>query len=301
VFHIVDIQVPPEDRRDEQLGSKRKFWFDRDDDAFLFKFARENEDWSEKVAEQCAEVLGLPHAQVELAFCEGLRGTVSRSFLEDQDRLSHGNEVLLQLDPTYPEAGRFYHVSQHTISAVGDALIRLDVKGYAFGNSVLPPDVTGEDEFVGHLLLDAWIANTDRHHQNWAVILRGQNRFLAPTFDHASSLGRSEETANMKERLAGKQRQMTVEKYVVRGRSALFKTIEDPKPLPLLAAFEAFGARRPEAARFWLERLKQVTDKQAEGILDQVPGTLISGTHRKFACAILARNRARLLASELNK
>jgi len=43
-------------------------------------------------------------------------------------------------------------------------------------------------------VLDAVIGNTDRHHENWGILLRRTKRrwmgMLAPTFDHASSLGR---------------------------------------------------------------------------------------------------------------
>jgi hypothetical protein len=36
----------------------------------------------------------------------------------------------------------------------------------------MPPDgiTTAIDTFVGYLLLDAWIGNGDRHHENWRFI-----------------------------------------------------------------------------------------------------------------------------------
>src|SRR5712691_3588160 len=94
LFPVVTVSVAPKNRRDEQLGTKAKFWFDRDNVKTLFKRGRQNEDWSEKVAAECAEFLGLPHASVELAICEGAAGVVSPSFLESGDRLVHGNELL---------------------------------------------------------------------------------------------------------------------------------------------------------------------------------------------------------------
>ena len=43
-------------------------------------------------------------------------------------------------------------------------------------------------------MLDALIGNTDRHHENWGILVRrGRGVLLgevAPSFDHASSLGR---------------------------------------------------------------------------------------------------------------
>jgi serine/threonine protein kinase HipA of HipAB toxin-antitoxin module len=45
-------------------------------------------------------------------------------------------------------------------------------------------------QFTGYLVLDALIGHTDRHEENWGVIegITGAKR-LAPSFDHASSLG----------------------------------------------------------------------------------------------------------------
>jgi len=55
-----------------------------------------------------------------------------------------------------------------------------------------PESLTAFDVFCGYLVLDALIANRDRHEENWAVLTPqlypGQPR-LSPSFDHASSLG----------------------------------------------------------------------------------------------------------------
>ena len=48
---------------------------------------------------------------------------------------------------------------------------------------------SASDLFAGYLMLDALIGNTDRHHENWAIIQAGRQYCLAPTFDHASCLG----------------------------------------------------------------------------------------------------------------
>lgn len=51
-------------------------------------------------------------------------------------------------------------------------------------------DFTAYDQFCGYLILDALVANRDRHEENWAVLrdLGGQVT-LAPSYDHGNSLG----------------------------------------------------------------------------------------------------------------
>ena len=95
----------------------------------LFKYNRPNtgEDWSEKIASELAQLLGLPHATVELATFEGERGAGLVDFTED-DRfaLVHGNEILEFVDAAYPKQQR-YGAVEHTVGAVLRALGRLHV------------------------------------------------------------------------------------------------------------------------------------------------------------------------------
>lgn len=92
----------------EQMGTKPKFWcLDEAGAEFLFKESRPHsgEHWSEKIAEQIAAALRLPHAEIELAICGGRQGTISRKFLPETKNtiLAHGNELLFEHDPMYPK------------------------------------------------------------------------------------------------------------------------------------------------------------------------------------------------------
>ena len=62
-----DFDAPPDSL--EYLGTKRKFWFTRGENRFLFKAEERGtgEDWAEKVVCELAGLLGLPHVNYELA------------------------------------------------------------------------------------------------------------------------------------------------------------------------------------------------------------------------------------------
>ncbi len=282
-------------RQDETLGTKPKFWYrDSDGHLVLFKRGRPNEDWSEKVAAEVARLVGLPAASVELAECEGRVGTVSRSFLALGDQMYHGNELLLARDPDYPLQAR-YRVRQHRVVAVFETLA-----WYAAG---VPTEFSGAwagfdgcDLMVGYLAFDVLVSNTDRHHENWAVVRRGRRAFLAPTYDHAASLGRNENDRRMRAYLEKTDPRLTLDGYVAKGRSALYEAGAD-RALSTLEAFRQAAAIRPSAARFWLERVRGVTPEQLEACVARVPADRISGLHRRFAQAILLCNRERLVAN----
>lgn len=193
-YQILQVEAAPERR--EPIGSKTKYWFRRADGLWLFKEARPNtgEHWAEKIAGELAELLGLPHARVELAQSGTSPGIATLDFTSELSRghLVHGNELLFELDPTYPRE-RIYRVKEHTLDAVYRVLLDGQVGLPAWN---WPSGVESAwDAFLGYLMLDALVCNTDRHHQNWGVLVarsEGQmQRTLAPTFDHASSLGAS--------------------------------------------------------------------------------------------------------------
>lgn len=229
----------------EQVGTKAKFWFHHEElGRCLFKFSRPTagEDWSEKVASECAAKLGLPHARYELARSQSGRGVISPSFMPKRGTLIHGNELLLQSDPNYGAAAHKYRVSEHTIDLVLNTVGQNQI--------LLPLDWTppagisrAVEVFVGYILLDALIGNTDRHHENWGLIERNdsvtatQVSHLAPTYDHASSLGRNEPEEKLTKRLVGKDKNYTLQTYAAKSDSAFYLAARDHKPLTTQDAF----------------------------------------------------------------
>ena len=293
------IRVPDEVANSlEQLGTKPKFWF-RDERSVncLFKEVRKGtgEDWSEKVASELCELLGLPHATYELAVWQDKRGVVTPTFVPPGARLVLGNELLAKIVPGYP-ASRFM-VRQHTLGVVRRIIAQPMVRS-PLGFSGLPGIDSAVDVFVGYLMLDAWIANQDRHHENWALVVSGKGEVhLAPSYDHASSLGRNESDEDREDRLTTRDTGRSMEHYVGRAKSAFFASPSGKKPLLTLEAFQAAARSRPSAATAWLLRLEQVSLRKTRSLLEAVPPDRITPVAIDFAQKMLELNRKRLLES----
>jgi len=289
----------------EQLGTKPKFWFsDEHGKRYLFKLNRNEgedatgEDWSEKVTSELYELLGLPHAQYEFATWKDQIGVASLSFAPDRGTWVAGNEVLVHMDKGYPRE-KFYRVRQHTLRLVL-TIIKLDI--------VLPPlnwngfgDVQSAlDVFVGYLMVDAWVANQDRHHENWGFIVSPDRTIhLAPTFDHASSLGWNETDETRTQRLTTRDSRRGMDRYVEKAQSAFFSSPTSSKPTPTLDVFREASKLRPLAAKAWLDRLSQISDNDVKHIFDQIPPERISDAARRFAMKMLELNQKRLLNPEV--
>lgn len=311
---------------DESVGAKPKSWcLDPDDEKFLFKQSRlhAGEHWSEKIAAEVAHLLGMPHAEIELAVRGKRLGTISRSFLphdfllHDKCTLHHGNELLSKRDLSYTSGAKNFGCVQHTLDNILGTLTNLNVRlplGYPG-----PAGITcGRDLFIGYLLLDALIANTDRHHENWAVVHRAEqdqpsSYELAPTYDHASSLGRELTDHRRKIKLDAEasrllpvkpsRRDQTIVGYLESddGRSRIFNSEFDPKPLRPMEVFELAWRKHREPAEAWLNQLDTVPVDAFDSIVAEVPinlsdMTIMSSDARNFALCLLSLNRHALLS-----
>ncbi|MEA5468965.1 hypothetical protein [Spirulina sp. 06S082] len=295
LFPIIEIPSLDAPEEWEEMGTKEKFWFrDRNERLCLYKKARPNtgEDWSEKVAAELCQLLSLPHADYELATFNGSRGIISPSFRPEMGRLDLGNDVLFKLIPDYPKNVKA--PSQHTLDNVFQVIGDPSVKSPS--DWTLPEGIeTAADVFIGYLMLDAWIGNSDRHHENWAFIRVGQQNYLAPTYDHASSLGRNESDSKRQERLTTKDRGFSIEAYTDKCKSCLYAKISDSKPLKTFDAFRKATEFSSKAARIWLERLAIISAANTLELFEQIPPNRITPIAIEFACKILEINQTKLL------
>ena len=207
-------------------------------------------------------------------------GVISRKVLSDDETLIHGNELLADVgvSGTSPKDRTGY-----TLDAVRSALdgISPPITGLKF---------TAWEWFVGYLVLDALVANTDRHQENWAVI-EGQDRGrrLAPTFDHGSSLGFQLDDRDRTHRLETTDTTRAVPAYARRARSRFEAT-----PHPINLAHVAFGMVSREVRDHWLARCDEIGPLQT--ILDLVPNHRVTQIAKDFAAALFDANRIQILS-----
>lgn len=285
----------------ETVGSKPKFWFRDGKRRLLFKADDRGtgEDWAEMIACQLCRLIGLPHVEYELASevngPEYIRpGVVCENMSPAPAELVLGNELLLAIDPQYPVKQRF-KVRQHTVEAVCDTVVKLEPPAVTWMSNVPANVKSALDVFVGYVILDAWVANQDRHHENWGAIRDSESLRLAPTFDHGAALARNLLDSEREERLATKDKNRSVAAFVLKGRSAFYGTADQARSLELKAAFLAFAERVPLAANAWLERLRVVDSDSVWGVLEQVPAPRMSNICKQFTMELLQANKGRLL------
>jgi len=287
----------------ETLGTKSKVWLSSPDGhRWLYKHPRPGtgDDWAEKVAAELAALIDVPHAVVELGLRGDVRGSLSLDFTREAGirkwRLAPGNELFSQIDPSYPK-DQFRGVRQHFLDRILDVLIQSGARQVALldGSAQHAPEV-----YCGYLILDAWIGNQDRHHENWGLLFPTDasnllGTVLAPSYDHASCLGQGLTDEAREKRLSSLDRGYALDGWVLKARSAIFADETAKKPMLLLEAVERARLRYPSGTRYWLDKLNGLAPDAWRSVIERLPDGVASSAARRFAVRMLDQNRANLL------
>ncbi len=289
----------------EYLGTKRKFWFTMEGQRYLFKAEERGtgEDWAEKVVCELAGLLGIPRVEYELAHeFDGKHaiqpGVICPTFVPRPQVLVLGNQLLFIRDEKYPAVeSRKYGVREHTVDAVADLVSVLEPPYTEWMKHAPAGMGTALGVFVGYMMLDAWVANQDRHHQNWGATWLAPEIRLAPTFDHGASLARNLKDEERKERMTTRDQNRSVEFFAARARSAFYLTQNDDKTLSALEAFQRFAEKDRGAARIWLGKLAGISQVTVDAIVAKIPPQRMSPVTREFTSKLLMINQRRLMES----
>ena len=290
LWHSVEVEVESiEASVDEQRGTKEKFWVSRSDDdrLWLFKFARSpggitrGEDWAEWVVHKLGQVFGVPTATVVPAHVGNRRGVLSRNFVEYDERLVLGNSLLSDRDRSYDPNKKGVN-ELYTPASVRSVLQAVSAPDPALSH------LSGFDVWAGYLILDALVAGSDRHDQNWGVVRTRSTRRLTPSFDHGTALG-FQESDQRRLQLLGDQDLLS--RWIGRGSSRHFAG----KPALVAVAHDALRLASAEARQHWRERLAHVSDQHVAATVVSIPTEVMSDPARYLARALVRENRRRLL------
>lgn len=241
-------------------------------------------------------MLNLPHAYYELAIWKGKLGVITPTLVPEGGQLILGNQLLTKVYQSYPRAQK-YKQHQHTLPRIEALLTKHEPSIHRPLHWQPIRGITDSFEvFIGYLMLDAWIANQDRHHENWGVIEFDQQLYLASTFDHAPSLGQNLTDNNRLKRLNTLDKNYHITAYVKKAKSAIYEQPGEGKSLSTLEAFSKVARRRKMAARAWLGQLEQITESHYQAIFQQLPKDIISPVAIVFAMELLKLNQQRLFS-----
>lgn len=175
------------DGASEGSGRSEKIWLQSKDGKIgLFKFPKINpsdnkvttEHISEHLAHKIGNIIGIPTAKVDLGVYNGRIGCMSHFICEENEELREGICFISAKYPKYnvdsmfePDEGKYYCL-EHLLKSV--------------------PNVFLSRMWIGMILFDFLIGNSDRHHGNWAILIKKEEGSVrlkwSPLYDNGSSL-----------------------------------------------------------------------------------------------------------------
>ncbi|MEB3065671.1 HipA domain-containing protein [[Mycobacterium] zoologicum] len=243
------------------------------------------ENWAEKISYEVAKLIGVPTVETELATVrrlqsdEQLHGSISRDMRPDTWALTSGAALLAERDDEFDAMS----CHGHTITAVREALD--GISGPVNTDYAQWPAF---DVFAGYLVLDAWIANTDRHPRNWAVL---QNPVtgdvcLGPSFDHGSALA----SGNTDDARADRVLRNAVRQWCGHGETKRFDGGAAVSLIDL--AGRALSMAGVVARQHWVNQIANVDLVICSDIIEATPD--LSDSTRSFLRTVLTTNRKRI-------
>lgn len=243
---------------------------------------RRGEDWAEKIAFELAVSLGLPAASTDLAHFDRpdgtrIEGSMSLDMRPPRWILVGGGVLLGEIDPRYQPQ-----------TCVGHNLDNIErvLSGIPGPPGTGFEDWSAFDVFAGYLMLDAWIANRDRHEHNWALLQSPEGEVhLSPTFDHGSALGSGAEDKSRAKVMA-----RGIRPWCEKGTAWRF---EDGRGFTLVELAKVALRRASATAHdHWIDKLAAIDLRRCETVVGRTPR--MSDLARTFAIEVLTTNQERM-------
>lgn len=239
----------------------------------FFKYEKYDcsEACSEKLSYEIAKRLNKNAARIEFAKDEkGTLGIISYLFIK--------NNV------THTDAKDFFNANEFdrkkfcTINAIKSFLDKYGEKQF--------------EQFLGIMVFDALIGETDRHEENWGLIKENNSYRLSPIYDSGCNLLRElKNKVNARKIYDGI---INFDNYILKSKTCIYK--ENLKTrYKHFELIEELYNEYPNIIINEIKNLKRLSNKDIEKIVNKLPKNIIEEQHKDFIKKYLIKRRNILL------
>lgn len=264
--------------QDERIfrGTRKKiFALDNKNNMAMFKYEKENYNWSEacseKMAYEIAKILNYKCAKIELAYDDEKNlGVLNYYFTKDN---SLHNDFVAYLNNNQKDRNCFY-----TIKNIKYILDNLDKKLFK--------------DFIKIMVFDALIGEQDRHEENWGITETNGKYSISPLYDNGASLLKKFQNDNTFKKYYNHIKDF--DKYIKRSGTYIYKENSNEK-YKHFELIEYLLCNYPFYVLPELKKLKKLSDVIIKNIVKKIPDELLTEKHKEYIIDYVIKRRNILL------
>lgn len=244
----------------------------------FFKYEKYNcsESCSEKIAYEIAKVLRKPCAEIDFAKDEnGIVGIISYLFID----INNKKQVRTHIDAKdFFNQNEFQRKEFCTIKNIKNFLDKFNTKLF--------------ESFLGIMVFDALIGETDRHEENWGLLKTGNKYQISPLYDNGCNLLREfKNPENAKKYYDGTK---DFDKYIERSKTLIYK--ENGQKYRHMELIEELYTNYPNIISKEIQNLENLTNRKVEIILNKIPRKFLEKEHKEYIYKYIIKRRDILLS-----
>lgn len=246
----------------------------------MFKEPAENSGdvWSEKLASEIGLFLGFNVQKVDIAKNGDKYGALIYYSLNlNEEKLLEGADLIKSEKKfnEYKRNGYDFQLIEKTLERFGSNLINC---------------------FLEIIVFDILIGNTDRHSQNWGLIVDTNDKVrVAPAYDNSSSLGREFHSNYLKVEMKIKD-ENAFKSYCNSKKGSYMIGWNGEYKIPHFRFLELIYEVYPFKIKTYIEKIRKLSDDKIEEIVEAIPNEIMKDINKKFAKKILKYRRDYMLA-----
>lgn len=239
----------------------------------FFKYEKYNcsEACSERLSYEIAKILKKDAAKIEFAKDEnGILGIISYLFIN--------NNI------THTDAKDFFNENEFkrrefcTIHNIKTFLDKFGVNEF--------------EKFIGLMVFDALIGETDRHEENWGLLKEKESYRLSPIYDSSCNLLRQFKNTEYANKIYNGIK--SFDNFIMNSKTYIYKEGQNTTYKHFELIYVLYQ-RYPNIIIKEIQNLRRLTDRKIKLILDKLPENIISEKHKEYIYKYLIKRREILL------
>lgn len=253
---------------------KKRVAFDKKENKIaIFKYEEYDctESCSEKMAYEIAKVLGYDCARIELAEDEnGTIGILNYLFVNTQ--VSQHIDAISYINQENTTREQFY-----TIENIKKCLDKIDNQLF--------------EQFLKVLVFDALIGETDRHEENWGILIEHGKYKVSPLYDNGCNLLREFKNRQYAEKYYSGKKDFNA--YIERSKSLIYNEITK-KTYTHFELIKKLYKEYPTLIKIEIDNISKLTETKIEEIINAIPKNLMDEKQREYILNFIKIRKIRL-------